>query len=84
MTTSRDTTARLWDIASGESRVLRGHTDEVWSADFSRDGAMIVTSGKDGAVRLWSDDLPHDPAALRARIAEAAEDTVKMRSNPSE
>jgi hypothetical protein len=33
--------------------VLRGHTGQVWSAQFSADGRRIVTASSDHTVRLW-------------------------------
>lgn len=65
VTASDDHTMRMWDLAGlspGEgraavkgvaSRVFEGHTDEVWGATLSPDGARIVTAGKDRTLRLW-------------------------------
>ena len=71
-TTSKDGTARLWDVATGESRALRGRGDEVRRVTFSPSGKTLCTTGDDGTLRVWRDDLPHEEAALRARIAELA------------
>ncbi|MEP7120303.1 MAG: protein kinase [Byssovorax sp.] len=71
---SVDGTVRLWDLASGESRILRGHTGPVSSVAFSADGRQIVSSSADGTLRIWPDDLPDDPAALRAWIEAATSD----------
>ena len=32
---------------------IKGHTNEVWSVAFSRDGKQIVSSGLDKMVRVW-------------------------------
>lgn len=32
---------------------LRNHTDEVWHLDFSHDGTMLATAGKDGLVCVY-------------------------------
>jgi WD40 repeat protein len=71
---SADNTLRLWDLASGESRILRGHTGPVSDVAFSADGQQIVSTSADGTVRLWPDDLPDDPGALRAWIEAATSD----------
>ena len=53
-------TARVWDISklreTGSARehaALRGHTEWVRDAQFSRDGARILTGGRDGTARVW-------------------------------
>jgi eukaryotic-like serine/threonine-protein kinase len=38
---------------SGECRVLRGHTDEVFGAAFHPDGTRLATAGRDQAIWLW-------------------------------
>jgi WD40 repeat protein len=65
----------LWDVASGESRKL-GPTRV---AAFSPDGRTVgmVTDG--GEVRLWRDDLPHEPHALRGWLEKATDHTVGPR-----
>jgi WD40 repeat protein len=52
---SRDCTVRLWQIGSGECRVLRGHTghtDAVFTVAFHPDGKRLAT-GLDGVIWLW-------------------------------
>jgi WD40 repeat protein len=39
--------------SGGESTILRGHRERVTSAEFSPDGARIVTSSRDGEARIW-------------------------------
>jgi WD40 repeat protein/predicted Ser/Thr protein kinase len=50
---SSDHTVRLWQIDSGECKVLRGHTDEVFAVAFHPDGRRLATGGRDRAVWLW-------------------------------
>jgi WD40 repeat protein len=47
-------TVRLWDTATGESRVLRGHTSWVISVAFAPDGRHIAAGATDGSIRMWS------------------------------
>jgi WD40 repeat protein len=54
LTASRDKTARLWDVASGqELRALRGHEGWLTSAQFSADGKTVLTASRDTTARLW-------------------------------
>jgi len=54
LTGSYDETARLWDLASGESQGFQGHEWWVWSAAFSPDEKRIVTACQDGSSIVWS------------------------------
>jgi WD40 repeat protein len=67
---------RVWDLRSGKSRALEGYPAPVGWIAFSRDGKMIVSAGDDGMVRLWNDDLPDDPAGLRAWLDAATSDSL--------
>jgi len=52
-TGSVDTTARLWNLATGETiRTFAGHTGPIDGIAFSPDGKTLVTGG-DQTVRLW-------------------------------
>ena len=53
LTTSRDKTARIWDLNGNELAILRGHKGIVWSASFSPDGSRILTASWDMTVRMW-------------------------------
>jgi TRAP-type C4-dicarboxylate transport system substrate-binding protein/Tol biopolymer transport system component len=53
-TGSVDTTARLWDLASGEPiRTFSGHTGPIDGIAFSPDGKTLVTGSADHTARLW-------------------------------
>lgn len=46
---------RIWSVDEGELlQTLEGHTDNVRSACFSADGAMIVSGSDDNTARVWS------------------------------
>jgi eukaryotic-like serine/threonine-protein kinase len=54
VTGSEDTTAKVWDLATGEELLtLRGHGAEVYSVAFSPDGQRIVTGSMDQTARVW-------------------------------
>ena len=53
-TPSVDNTVRLWDTATGESRLLRGHSSWVISVAFAPDGRHIAAGATDGSIRVWS------------------------------
>jgi WD40 repeat protein len=68
LTASDDSTARLWDAASGqELRVLRGHEAPVFSAVFSPDGARVLTASEDNTARLWPEFTSVDAMVSRVR-----------------
>jgi WD40 repeat protein/transcriptional regulator with XRE-family HTH domain len=53
-TGSVDTTARLWDLATGETiRTFSGHTGAIDGISFSPDGKTLATGSADHTVRLW-------------------------------
>ena len=49
-------------LASALERTLIGHTDHVNSVEFSPNGDMLATKGKDATIRLWN---PHSGQLLR-------------------
>jgi eukaryotic-like serine/threonine-protein kinase len=71
---SLDKTARLWDLATGESRALRGHMGSVEAVVFFPDGTRLASTGADGSIRLWTDPLPLEPQALQAWLKSFTRD----------
>ncbi|WP_346294110.1 TIR domain-containing protein [Sphaerothrix gracilis] len=74
VTVSRDGTARVWDLASGETQVLEGHESWVYSTNFSPDGTQVVTVSAAGSVRVW------DLASGRFQVLEGHESGVNNAS----
>ncbi|MEZ4430731.1 MAG: serine/threonine-protein kinase, partial [Nannocystaceae bacterium] len=65
---SKDKTVRLWDVETGEARVLRGHTQGVFNVVFA--GEFVFSFSHDRLVRLW------DPSTGELR------DTFDVRDAP--
>jgi WD40 repeat protein len=46
--------ARLWDARTGAVvKTLRGHTEALRDAEFSRSGRFVVTASDDADARIW-------------------------------
>src|SRR5262249_56721217 len=50
---SWDHTARLWPLAGGAPRGLRGPAQNVNGVAFAPDGRTLVTAGYDATLRIW-------------------------------
>jgi WD40 repeat protein len=50
---SYDNTIRLWNILTGEVRILKGHEGIVSSVGFSPDGTSLASVSGDNTMRLW-------------------------------
>ena len=61
---SDDRTVRLWNIDTGQCRVLRGHNDQVFAAAFHPDGTRLATAGRDQAVWIWDPERGVEVARL--------------------
>ncbi len=50
---SADGSVKVWDLTTGECKVLAGHTGVVYSASFNEAGDKIVSGSEDATVRVW-------------------------------
>ena len=66
---------RLWDLRSGEGRRLVPD-DWVGHPVFAPQEGLILARTRSGGLRLWRDDLPNRPLALREWLARATNFTV--------
>jgi WD40 repeat protein len=75
VTASDDTTARIWDAATGaQIAVLKGHEGQVTSAAFSPDGRRVVTASGDGTARIWDAATGAQIALLKGQSAAFSPD----------
>ena len=64
VTVGKDGTARVFDAEQGTELALLRHDDEVLHAEFSSDGAEVITAGSDGA-RVFDADTGAERAFTR-------------------
>jgi WD40 repeat protein len=54
ISSSRDSTIKLWDVATGElKQTLTNHTRDVYCVVLSRDGRMMASGSTDTKIILW-------------------------------
>ena len=54
VTTSRDNTAKIWDVATGSLFAdLKGHSKGIHLAQFSSDGKEVLTYSGESVAKLW-------------------------------
>src|SRR5947208_887439 len=55
VSSSRDHTIKIWDIATGTlQRTLTNHTADVYVVAFSHDGSLMASGGRDTTIILWN------------------------------
>ncbi|MGP0069830.1 MAG: WD40 repeat domain-containing serine/threonine protein kinase [Isosphaeraceae bacterium] len=70
-TSGRDQTVRLWDVATGETRmVLTGHSHDVNWVTFSPDGGTLATASEDLSVKLWDAAIGQEQRTLLGHSTE--------------
>lgn len=67
VTGSYDKSVRVWDVATGDARVLSGHVGPVWTVAWVGPD-QIASGSSDGTVRLWT--LPVTPPPRADEIEE--------------
>ena len=53
---SQDTSIRIWDLVSGDTKRLAGHKQAVYGVAWSPDGGLLVSCGFDGKIKAWDPD----------------------------
>ena len=56
ITTSYDSTARVFDFKGNELLTIKNHKAILWTADFSFDNSKILTGGSDYKVKIWDSE----------------------------
>ena len=70
-TVSEDSTVRVWDVESGEQRLLLlGHAGRVHSVVWSHDGKRLLSFSADRTARVW-DLVPAEERVAEATSTEA-------------
>jgi WD40 repeat protein/tRNA A-37 threonylcarbamoyl transferase component Bud32 len=59
---------KVVDVATGQERVLRGHTAGISRLAFSSDGRTLATASDDMSVRLWDINTGRERAVLRGHM----------------
>jgi WD40 repeat protein/tRNA A-37 threonylcarbamoyl transferase component Bud32 len=70
---SQDTSIRIWELATGKTQQLAGHSQAVFGLAWSPDGAMLVSCGFDGQIKAWDPDsgrelLPRFVASPKQKV----------------
>jgi WD40 repeat protein len=54
----------VWDLTSGKTQELSGHTGKITAVAFAPNGRLLVSGSSDGTVRLWDLQNGKEIAAL--------------------
>jgi WD40 repeat protein len=75
-TEDNQTAVRLWDLETGQARLLGHHPSTVESLAFSPDGALLASGGNDNTVLIWD-------VGSGKQVAKFEGDLVKMADGSS-
>lgn len=56
---------RLWNIDTGECKILEGHTNDIIGVSYTPDHHHAATFSADGTTRIWNTDNPSEVVILR-------------------
>jgi WD40 repeat protein len=68
---SRDTSVRVWDPASGEVKRMDGHTELVMRIVWHPKTNLLASVGGDGTVKLWDPQAAREIATLKSGAGPA-------------
>jgi WD40 repeat protein len=68
-TASLDSTARIWNLETGTSRLLEGHEQRINAIAFSHDGKWLATASNDADARIWSIRTGRQVALLQIHVS---------------
>jgi WD40 repeat protein len=71
LSSSKDGTARIWDVATGRLKKQLDHGSEVAYGTFSPDNRLVATAAADGLVRIWdvgTGKLSGEPIRHESRV----------------
>ena len=54
ISTSTDRTIRVWNVATGDSLKLTGHTSPIITSQISENGNLLATASLDHTIMLWN------------------------------
>ncbi len=63
---SLDTSVRIWDLRTGQTRRLDGHTQMVYALAWNPKGDLLASAALNGQVKLWEPESGREVAALES------------------